>query len=81
MNMMIGTRDMRNTYGNHVLILRELNINYSVHKILPLDLNPRHIFLFEYWGVESILGPHGTAAAPGLLYLLRVILRMEKLVE
>jgi hypothetical protein len=31
--------------------------------------------------VESILGPRGTAATPGLLYLPRVILRMEKLVE
>jgi hypothetical protein len=31
--------------------------------------------------VESILGPLGTAATPGLLYLLRVIVRMEKLVE
>jgi hypothetical protein len=32
-------------------------------------------FLFEYWGVESILGPLGTAATPGLLYLPRVIVR------
>jgi hypothetical protein len=39
------------------------------------------ISLFEYWGVESILGPLGTAATPGLLYLPRVIARMEKLVE
>jgi hypothetical protein len=31
--------------------------------------------------VESILGPLGTAAIPGLLYLPRVIVRMEKLVE
>jgi hypothetical protein len=31
--------------------------------------------------VESILGPLGTAATPGLLYLPRVIVRMEKLVE
>jgi hypothetical protein len=31
--------------------------------------------------VESILGPLGTAATTGLLYLLRVIVRMEKLVE
>jgi hypothetical protein len=40
-----------------------------------------YFFLFEYWGVESILGPLGTAATPGLLYLPRVIVRMEKLVE
>jgi hypothetical protein len=32
-------------------------------------------------GVESILGPLGTAATTGLLYLPRVIVRMEKLVE
>jgi hypothetical protein len=31
--------------------------------------------------VESILGPLGTAATTGLLYLPRVIARMEKLVE
>jgi hypothetical protein len=31
--------------------------------------------------VESILGPLGTAATPGLLYLPRVIVRIEKLVE
>jgi hypothetical protein len=31
--------------------------------------------------VESILGPLGTAATSGLLYLPRVIVRMEKLVE
>jgi hypothetical protein len=31
--------------------------------------------------VESILGPLGTAATPGLLYLPQVIVRMEKLVE
>jgi hypothetical protein len=37
--------------------------------------------LFEYWRVESILGLLGTAATPGLLYLPRVIVRMEKLVE
>jgi hypothetical protein len=38
-------------------------------------------FLFEHWGVESILGPLSTAATTGLLYLPRVIVRMEKLVE
>jgi hypothetical protein len=31
--------------------------------------------------VESILGPLGTAATPGLSYLPRVIVMMEKLVE
>jgi hypothetical protein len=39
------------------------------------------LFLIEYWGVESILGPLGTAATTGLLYLPLVIVRMEKLVE
>jgi hypothetical protein len=34
-----------------------------------------YLLLFEYWGVES------TAATHGLLYLLRVIVRMENLVE
>jgi hypothetical protein len=38
--------------------------------------------LIEYWGVESILCPLGTAATSGLLYLPRVIvMMMEKLVE
>jgi hypothetical protein len=32
-------------------------------------------------GVESKLGPIGTSATSGLLYLPRVIVRMEKLVE
>jgi hypothetical protein len=31
--------------------------------------------------MESILGPLGTAATPGLLYLPRVIMMMEKFVE
>jgi hypothetical protein len=39
------------------------------------------LFLFEYWGAESILGPLGTAAITGLLYLPRVIVGMDKLVE
>jgi hypothetical protein len=39
-----------------------------------------YFFLFEYWGVESILGPLGTAATPGQLHLPRVIVRIEKLV-
>jgi hypothetical protein len=38
-------------------------------------------FLFEYWGVESILRSLGTAPTTGLLFLLRVIVRMKKLVE
>jgi hypothetical protein len=37
-------------------------------------------FLVCKWEVESILGPLGTAAITGLLYLSRVIVRM-KLVE
>jgi hypothetical protein len=37
----------------------------------------RVFFLFEYWDVESILGPRGTAATTGLLYLPRVIVRIE----
>jgi hypothetical protein len=39
------------------------------------------VHLFECCGVESILGPLGTAATPGLLYLPRVIVRPQKLVE
>jgi hypothetical protein len=31
--------------------------------------------------VEAILGPLGTAVTPGLLYVPRVIMKMEKLVE
>jgi hypothetical protein len=38
-------------------------------------------YLFEYWGMESILGPLGTAATSGLLYVFWVIVKMEKLVE
>jgi hypothetical protein len=38
-------------------------------------------FLFEYWGVDSILDALGTAVITGLLYLPRVIVRMEKFVE
>jgi hypothetical protein len=49
-------------------------------KNLP-QLSACSIFLFVYWGVESILGPLGTEATPGLLYLPRLIVRMEKLVE
>jgi hypothetical protein len=39
------------------------------------------LFVFEYWGVESILGALGTAATPDLVYLPRVIVKMEKFVE
>jgi hypothetical protein len=39
------------------------------------------IFLIEYWRVESVVSPRGTAAITGLLYQPRVIVRMEKLVE
>jgi hypothetical protein len=39
------------------------------------------VTFFSILGMESILGPFGTAATPGLLYLPRVIMRMEKLVE
>jgi hypothetical protein len=35
------------------------------------------ICLFEYWGVESILGSLGTVAIPGLLYLPRVTVMMR----
>jgi hypothetical protein len=41
----------------------------------------RYFLYLNIEGVESILGPRGTAATPGLLYLSRVIVRMEKLVE
>jgi hypothetical protein len=55
---------------------RELNSEPSVVQAVA-----SRFFLFEYWGVESILGPLCTAATTGLLYLPRVIVRMEKLVE
>jgi hypothetical protein len=38
-------------------------------------------FLNSHCGVESILRPLGTSATSGLLYLLRVIVTMENLVE
>jgi hypothetical protein len=38
-------------------------------------------FLFELWGVKSKLGSLGTAATTDLLYLPRVIVRMEKLLD
>jgi hypothetical protein len=45
------------------------------------DSSYYYLLVFEYWGVESILDPLGTAATTGLLYLPWVIVRMEKLVE
>jgi hypothetical protein len=39
-----------------------------------------YVFIWTL-GVESILGPLGTAATTGLLYLPLVIVRLEKLVE
>jgi hypothetical protein len=43
--------------------------------------NPIKFFIFEYWGVESILVSLRTAATPGLLYLRLLIVMMEKLME
>jgi hypothetical protein len=40
-----------------------------------------HFFNSHFWGVESILGPLGTSATSGLLYLPQVIVRAENLVE
>jgi hypothetical protein len=37
-----------------------------------------YIFYLNIGGVESILGPFGTAATTGLLYLSQVIVRMEE---
>jgi hypothetical protein len=42
---------------------------------------PKKKIKFELGGAESRLGPLGTSATFGLLYLPRVIARMEKLVE
>jgi hypothetical protein len=53
---------------------------FMVSKYIGKSISKLFI-LFEYCGVESILGPLGTAATPGLLYLPWVIVRMEKLVE
>jgi hypothetical protein len=38
-------------------------------------------FYLNIGGVESVLGPHVTAATTGLLYLPRVIVKMENLVQ
>jgi hypothetical protein len=38
-------------------------------------------FLFGYRGLDSTVSPLGTAAITGLLYLPRVIVKMEKFVE
>jgi hypothetical protein len=40
-----------------------------------------YFLYFNIGGVESIQGPLGTAATNGLLYVPRVIVRIEKLVE
>jgi hypothetical protein len=40
-----------------------------------------YFYIWIFGGVESILGPLGTAATSGLLYLPRVIAKMENLVE
>jgi hypothetical protein len=56
-------------------------LNYTIHGKIVM---PEHTYIHFYidrLGVESILGPLGTAATPGLLYLPRVIVRMAKLVE
>jgi hypothetical protein len=59
--------------------------HHALHDTLPREelMCLSIILLFEFWGggVESILGPLGTAATTGLLYLPRGIVRMEKLVE
>jgi hypothetical protein len=53
--------------------------------LLPLIIYPfqanTEFCLFALWGVECNLGPLGTSATSGLLYLPRVIVRMENLVE
>jgi hypothetical protein len=46
-----------------------------------VEPNSNNSFLIRIVGVGSILGPIGAAAPTGLLYLARVILRMDKLVE
>jgi hypothetical protein len=52
-----------------------------MHTLSLCPCSPVYFLLFEYRGVESILDPLDTAATPGLLYLPRVIVRMEKLME
>jgi hypothetical protein len=44
-------------------------------------MNILHNIICIEWEVESKLGPLGTSATSGLLYLPRVIVRMENLVE
>jgi hypothetical protein len=51
--------------------LEEQILNYSSFFFYYLNIG----------GMDAILGPLGTTATPGLLYLPRVIVRMEKLVE
>jgi hypothetical protein len=60
-----------------------MNMFREKYFIFDIDLKQRYyyLFLFERLGVESILGPLGTAATPGLLYMPQVIVRLEKLVE
>jgi hypothetical protein len=44
-------------------------------------ISSRLFFNSHSGGVESKLGPLGTSATPGLIYLPRVIVRVENLVE
>jgi hypothetical protein len=50
-------------------------------RIEPATFRLVQFFYLNSGGVESILGPLGTAATIGLLYLPRVIVRTEKLVK
>jgi hypothetical protein len=69
------------------LAWREIESEYPM---TPTEIRTEHLqntilerfsFNLNIGRVELILGPRGTAATPDLLYLPRVIVRMEKLVE
>jgi hypothetical protein len=56
-------------------------VGSSGHNLSSHVVDRSHFFFIWTLGVESILGPLGTAATTGLLYLPRVIVRMENLTE
>jgi hypothetical protein len=61
------------------LLLPETNPDSSVVQSLAYYYS--YYYYYLNIGMESILGPLGTATTPGLLYLPRVIVRMEKFLE
>jgi hypothetical protein len=64
------------SYTNISKSNKELHILASKYRNMILCL-----FYFEFRGAESKTGPLGTSDTNGLLYLSRVIVGMENLVE